>query len=109
MSGDGTWYYKDPSVHPDPEPKVEPLAKPEAETEVEVEAEVEVAQTPPITVHTTDRFLTVPEVAELLGVSTMWVYRSSKNGGMPHKRVNKMLRFSKAEVLAWVDSGQAAS
>jgi excisionase family DNA binding protein len=53
---------------------------------------------------TTD-ILTLAEVAEMLRVKKMWIYQRTRpkgtRGGIPHYRIGKLLRFDRAEILAW--------
>jgi excisionase family DNA binding protein len=48
--------------------------------------------------HERARFLTVAEVASLLRVSTMTVYRLIKAGELPAARVGKSFRLTEADV-----------
>jgi excisionase family DNA binding protein len=41
-------------------------------------------------------------VAEHLGVPVSWVYESARNGGIPHYRLGKYVRFKISEVDAWL-------
>ena len=52
---------------------------------------------------TDDRFLTVQEVAELMRVSTMTVYRLIKSGDIRAARVGRGYRLREAEVDAYLD------
>jgi len=48
---------------------------------------------------------TVREVAELLNVPISWVYERTRRRGIeriPHFKLGKYLRFSRSEVLQWV-------
>jgi excisionase family DNA binding protein len=51
------------------------------------------------------RFLTVQEVADLLRVSTMTVYRLIKAGDLPAVRVGRSFRVSEEDVDAFLASG----
>ncbi|MFN8034943.1 MAG: helix-turn-helix domain-containing protein [Acidimicrobiia bacterium] len=51
------------------------------------------------------RFLTVQEVAELLRVSNMTVYRLIKSGALPAVRVGRSFRVSEADVDKYLASG----
>jgi excisionase family DNA binding protein len=57
----------------------------------------------------TDRWLSVEEIAEYLGVSkdTIYVWRAKK--GMPAHRVGRFWKFKDQEVDAWVRDGGAAA
>jgi excisionase family DNA binding protein len=52
--------------------------------------------------------LTIDELAEMLRVKKMWIYQRTRpkgvRGGIPHYRVGKLLRFDKAEILAWLST-----
>ena len=50
------------------------------------------------------RFLTVQEVADLMRVSSMTVYRLIKAGEMPAERVGRSFRFSEPNVEAYLAS-----
>lgn len=52
------------------------------------------------------RLLTVAEVADVLRVSTMTVYRLIKNGEIAAIRVGKSYRISESELQAYLDSGE---
>ena len=55
-----------------------------------------------------DRWLSIKEIAEYLGVrrETIYVYLEKKN--LPGHRIGKFWKFKIAEVDAWVKSGKAA-
>jgi excisionase family DNA binding protein len=53
----------------------------------------------------TDRFLTVQEVAELMRVSTMTVYRLIKAGDLRAARVGRSYRLQAAEVETYLQRG----
>jgi excisionase family DNA binding protein len=50
----------------------------------------------------TSRFLTVQEVAELMRVSTMTVYRLIKSGDLPAVRVGRSFRVRDVDVDAYL-------
>ncbi|MEA3020516.1 MAG: hypothetical protein QOI47_2040 [Actinomycetota bacterium] len=50
-----------------------------------------------------ERFLTVNEVAELMRVSTMTVYRLIKSGDLRAARVGRSFRLRAAEVDSYLD------
>ena len=54
--------------------------------------------------HSRARFLTVAEVADLLRVSTMTVYRFIKAGDLPSVRVGKSYRIREDDVDAFLAS-----
>jgi excisionase family DNA binding protein len=52
-----------------------------------------------------DDLATVREIAELLRVPDSWVYERTRRRGIeriPHFKLGKYLRFSKLEVLDWI-------
>ena len=55
-----------------------------------------------------DRWLSIKEIAEYLGVrrETIYVYLEKKN--LPGHRIGKFWKFQKADVDNWVKSGKAA-
>ena len=52
--------------------------------------------------HARARFLTVQEVADLLRVSTMTVYRLIKNGELPAARIGKSFRVREDDLDAFI-------
>lgn len=44
-------------------------------------------------------FVTVEELARILGVRTSWVYMKASDGVIPHLRAGRYLRFRVSEVL----------
>jgi excisionase family DNA binding protein len=52
-----------------------------------------------------DRWLSVEEIAEYLGVSKDTVYAWIAKKGMPAHRVGRPWKFQRAEVDAWVKAG----
>ena len=57
---------------------------------------------------TSERWLSVEEIAAHLGVSKESVYRWLDADKIPAHRVGRLWRFSKAEVDAWVVRGGAS-
>jgi excisionase family DNA binding protein len=55
----------------------------------------------------TQRFLTVQEVADLMRVSTMTVYRLIKAGDLRAARVGRSYRLREAEVESYLQRGLA--
>ena len=51
--------------------------------------------------------LTTMEVANLLKVARITVYRMAKRGDIPYYKSGKNLMFYRDEILSWVDSIQA--
>ena len=56
-----------------------------------------------------DRWLSVDEMAEYLGVSKDSVYAWVNDKGMPGFKVGRFWKFKRDEVDAWVRQGGAAS
>lgn len=56
-----------------------------------------------------DRWLSVDEIAEHLGVSKDTVYTWVSSKGMPGHRVGRFWKFKKDEIDDWVRAGGAAS
>ena len=56
----------------------------------------------------TDRWLSVEEIAEYLGVSKDTIYAWRAKKGMPAHRVGRFWKFKVQEVDAWVRDGGAA-
>ena len=56
-----------------------------------------------------DRWLSVEEIAEYLGVSKDAVYSWVSTKGMPGHRVGRFWKFKRDEVDAWVRAGGADS
>lgn len=56
-----------------------------------------------------DRWLSVDEIAEYLGVSKDTVYTWVTSKGMPGHRVGRLWKFKRDDVDAWVREGGAAS
>jgi len=56
----------------------------------------------------TERFLTVQEVAELMRVSTMTVYRLIKAGDLRAARVGRSYRLREHEVETYLQRGTAS-
>jgi len=55
-----------------------------------------------------ERWLSVDEIAEYLGVSKDTVYGWINSRGMPAHRVGKLWKFKKADIDDWVKSGGAS-
>jgi excisionase family DNA binding protein len=54
-----------------------------------------------------DRWLSIHEICEHLGVSSDTVYKWIKQG-MPAYRMGRLWKFKTSQVDAWVESGSAA-
>jgi excisionase family DNA binding protein len=55
-----------------------------------------------------DRWLSVDEIAEYLGVSKDTVYAWIAGKGLPAHRIGRFWKFKRHEVDEWVHSGKAA-
>ena len=55
-----------------------------------------------------ERWLSVDEIAEYLGVSKDTVYTWRGTKGMPSHRMGRLWKFKRDEVDAWVKSGGAS-
>ena len=51
-----------------------------------------------------DRLLVASEVAELLRVTTAWVYAATRANQLPHVRLGRYVRYRESAVLAWLDA-----
>lgn len=47
--------------------------------------------------------LTAAEAAELLRISLRTVYRMCRMGEIPHRRIGESLRFSRRQLLEWLE------
>lgn len=56
-----------------------------------------------------DRWLSVDEMAEYLGISKDTVYAWVTNKGMPGYKVGRFWKFKREDVDGWVRAGGAAS
>jgi len=54
-----------------------------------------------------NRWLSVEEIAVHLGIKQDTVYKWVAKKQMPAHRVGRLLKFDKAEIDAWVKSGEA--
>ena len=62
----------------------------------------------PMPTNTSDeRWLSVEEIADHLGVTKDSIYRWIERRGLPAHRVGKLWKFMRSEVDAWVRSGKA--
>jgi len=55
-----------------------------------------------------ERWLSVDEIAEYLGVSKDTVYSWINGRGMPAHRMGRLWKFKRLQVDAWVESGGAS-
>lgn len=56
-----------------------------------------------------DRWLSVEEIAEYLGVAKDSVYRWIEQRGLPAHKVGKLWKFKRSEVDAWVRTAGAGA
>ncbi len=54
-----------------------------------------------------DRWLSVEEIAEYLGISKDTVYVWITNKGLPGHRIGRLWKFKRSEVDEWVHRGHA--
>ena len=54
-----------------------------------------------------DRWLSVDEIGEYLGVRRDTVYRWISDKGMPAHKIGRLWKFKKAQVDEWVENGGA--
>lgn len=51
--------------------------------------------------------LTIDELAAMLKVTKMWIYKRTQpksiRGGIPHYRLGRLLRFDIEEIRAWIE------
>lgn len=55
-----------------------------------------------------DRWLSVGEIAEYLGISKDSVYTWIDKKGLPGHRIGRLWKFKRSEVDEWVHKGKAA-
>ncbi len=85
-----------------PGPRAEPVRRPEASARVRTArrgARSDVGESVANT-----RFLTVQEVADLMRVSTMTVYRMIRSGDLPAVRVGRSFRVRDDDLAAYLGS-----
>lgn len=56
-----------------------------------------------------DRWLSVEEICQYLGVSSDTVYRWIDRSSMPAHRMGRKWKFKREQVDAWVEAGGAAA
>ncbi len=55
-----------------------------------------------------EKWSSLEDIAEHLGVSKDTIRNWIKKGVIPHRRIGKQFKFRMSEVDAWVDSGKSA-
>ena len=50
--------------------------------------------------------MTVGEVADFLCVPKSWVYERTRSLGIPCRRIGRLVRIPRAELLTWIDQQQ---
>ena len=56
----------------------------------------------------TDRWLSVQEIAQYLGISKETIYRWVESDKIPAHKVGKQWKFQVSEVNSWIKSGEAS-
>jgi excisionase family DNA binding protein len=56
---------------------------------------------------TVDRFETIEEIANLLGVPKSFIYARTRTNSIPHYKIGKYCRFIRSEVLEWARGKRA--
>ncbi len=56
----------------------------------------------------TDRWLSISEICQYLGVSSDTIYKWIEKKSMPAHKIGRLWKFKKNEVDDWIRSGQAA-
>ena len=56
----------------------------------------------------TDRWLSISEICQYLGVSSDTIYKWIEKKNMPAHKIGRLWKFKKNEVDDWIRSGQAA-
>lgn len=55
-----------------------------------------------------DQLMSVPEVAEYLGIRESWIYDNWRNEAIPFFRIGNQLRARRAELDDWLTSQRAS-
>tara|TARA_R110002049_G_scaffold85580_1_gene217632 strand:+ start:401 stop:598 length:198 start_codon:yes stop_codon:yes gene_type:complete len=56
----------------------------------------------------TDRWLSVQEIAQYLGISKETIYRWVESDRIPAHKVGKQWKFQVSEINTWIKSGEAS-
>lgn len=62
----------------------------------------------PIANDNSDDVLTVRQVVDLLHLGRSTIYYACARGEIPHRRIGKLLRFSRAAVMQWLAQRESA-
>lgn len=52
----------------------------------------------------TNRLLEAEDVADMLGMTTDWIYREVRAGRLPHIRLGRYVRFRRESIDAWLEA-----
>ena len=55
-----------------------------------------------------DRWLSVEEIADYLGIKKDTVYKWVRKRNMPNHKVGRLLKFQKEEIDLWIKEGRAS-
>lgn len=66
-------------------------------------------QTQPQNVTQEDEFLNIDELSKLIGLTKPTLYGHVHRNTIPYIKKGKMLRFSKQDILNWLDTGKSTS
>ncbi len=55
-----------------------------------------------------DRWLSIKEISDYLGITRETIYKWIEERGMPAHRMGKFWKFKQTEVDSWIKSGKAA-
>lgn len=66
-------------------------------------------QTQPQNVTQKDEFLNIDELSKLIGLTKPTLYGHVHRNTIPYIKKGKMLRFSKQDILNWLDNGKNSS
>ena len=66
-------------------------------------------QTQPQNVTQEDEFLNIDELSKLIGLTKPTIYGHVHRNTIPYIKKGKMLRFSKQDILNWLDTGKSTS
>jgi excisionase family DNA binding protein len=55
------------------------------------------------------KFLTVDELARLLGVPKSWIYDRTYRNEIPHYKLGRLLRFDLEKIQKWLENNEKGS